>query len=477
VLDKGVLGTGAVFGLQKDTHMTGHQYSLLGSIAPIAQLGWQPFSAWLIVKVPHRILMPSLILGWGIAETLTCLCHDFKGMMACRFFLGLFEAGCLPLFAIMTGKWYRRVEQPIRLSIWYSMNGTATMAAAALSYGLGHIKSDRLYSWQMSVFLELTSMKSLTDDLGSIYLFCGLLTVVTAPVCYYFLDNDISQARFLTPEERLQGVERLRTNNSGDDKIHEFKWNQVWEAALDIKTWLWVVLAILPNLGSALPGVFGPLIIKGFGFSSYTTLLLNIPYGAMTLFVVVLSCSVANRLKIKGAILAAFMIFPVIGCGMLYGLSREARMRPALLVAYYITSFLFAGNPILLAWAVGNTAGQTKRSVTMAFYQAGTSSGALIGPLLFTADQAPEYHPAIGGVLGVFIAMIILIGLQTLNLMRLNRKQAKRRVANGKSEIIVDRSMTTNLNLENRTEQEVMDDRAEVIDMTDKENDEFVYVY
>lgn len=93
--------------------------------------------------------MPSMILGWGIAETLTCLCNDFKSMMACRFFLGLFEAGCLPLFAIITSHWYRRVEQPIRISVWYSMNGTATIGAAALSYGLGHISDDNLRSWQM----------------------------------------------------------------------------------------------------------------------------------------------------------------------------------------------------------------------------------------------------------------------------------------------------------------------------------------
>lgn len=166
MLDKGILGTGAVFGLKADTHMTGSQYSLLGSIAPIAQLGWQPFSAWLIVKVPTRILMPSLIFGWGIAATLTSLCHSFAGMIACRFFLGLFEAGCLPLFAIMTGQWYRRVEQPLRLSIWYSMNGTATMAAAALSYGLGHIKSDKLYSWQMSV-IPAPQHGSVTDYLAA----------------------------------------------------------------------------------------------------------------------------------------------------------------------------------------------------------------------------------------------------------------------------------------------------------------------
>ena len=149
VIDKAVLGTGAVYDLAADAGLVGNQYSMLGTIAPIAQLAWQPFSAWLIVKVPHRILMPTLILGWGIAETCMAACNSFPGLLACRFSLGLFEAGCLPLFTIITGMWYRRVEQPNRVALWYSMNGISTIAASALSYGLGHIKSDVLHPWQM----------------------------------------------------------------------------------------------------------------------------------------------------------------------------------------------------------------------------------------------------------------------------------------------------------------------------------------
>lgn len=151
ILDKSVLGYGATFGLQEDTGLTGNQYSLVGSIAPIAQLAWQPFSSFLIVKVPHKILMPVLCLGWGIAQTCMAACHNFGSLMATRFFLGLFEAGCLPLFSIITSQWYRRAEQPVRIAAWYSTNGLATIVAAALSYGLGHIQSDLLMSWQMYV--------------------------------------------------------------------------------------------------------------------------------------------------------------------------------------------------------------------------------------------------------------------------------------------------------------------------------------
>lgn len=99
--------------------------------------------------VPHRILMPSLCLGWGIAQTAMAACHNYHGLVAARFFLGLFEGGCLPLFAIITSHWYRRAEQPIRVAAWYGTNGIATIVAAALSYGLGHIHSDVLHPWQM----------------------------------------------------------------------------------------------------------------------------------------------------------------------------------------------------------------------------------------------------------------------------------------------------------------------------------------
>lgn len=149
ILDKSVLGYGSIFGLQADTGLVGNQYSFVGSIAPIAQLAWQPFSSILIVKVPHRILMPALILGWGIAQAAMAGCTSYGGLLATRFFLGLFEAGCLPLFSIITSQWYRRAEQPIRVAAWYGTNGVATIIGSALSYGLGHIPSEHIRSWQM----------------------------------------------------------------------------------------------------------------------------------------------------------------------------------------------------------------------------------------------------------------------------------------------------------------------------------------
>ena len=169
ILDKTVLGYGAVFGMQKDAHLTGNQYSLIGSAQPIAQLGWQPFSMILIVKVPHRILMPCMVLGWGIAQACMAASHNFTGLFVTRFFLGIFEGGCLPLFSIITAQWYRRAEQPIRVAAWYGTNGLATIVASVLSYGLGHIPSETIRSWQMCVDTQRVSMKDVFAHEPTVY--------------------------------------------------------------------------------------------------------------------------------------------------------------------------------------------------------------------------------------------------------------------------------------------------------------------
>lgn len=70
----------------------------------------------------------------------------------------------------------------------------------------------------------------------------GLITVATAPILYWRLDNSIIEARFLSPEDRRKGVERLRANNTGVVNT-EFKWRQVVELFLEPKTWLFMAMS------------------------------------------------------------------------------------------------------------------------------------------------------------------------------------------------------------------------------------------
>ncbi|KAK8050904.1 hypothetical protein PG993_002289 [Apiospora rasikravindrae] len=492
ILDKSVLGYAATFGLRESTHLVGDQYSLVSSILSIAQLVSQPFMSWLIVRVPHRVLMPTLIFGWGVAQTTMSASRDFGHLMATRFFLGLFEAGCLPLFGVITSQWYRRAEQPIRIATWYGTNGISTMAASALSYGLGKIQSDRLESWQI------------------IFLFVGLMTVTTAPFVAWKLDADIPSARFLAEADKPKAIERLRANQTGTGSS-EFKWPHVGEMLLEPKTYLWFGMSLLLNAAASVTNTFGPIILNGLGYDKYKTSLLNIPFGAIQWIIIMVSSYAAQRFRVKSVVLVLLTLLPIAGTVMLYVLPRTAAQQTPLLVGYYMLAIMYGVNPIIVTWIVGNTAGTTKKSAVMAIYNAGSSACQIIGPLLFNAKDAPAYLPGLRAVLGIFIALAACAVLQAANLFFLNRLQSRRRVRNGKPAHIKDTSMEDRYEAVGdeddgasravgTAEGGVVDaeagkpsEAAEAVevgggahtrigdnaflDLTDRQNDEFVYIY
>lgn len=344
-----------------------------------------------------------------------------------------------------------RNRQPLRIAAWYGTNGAATIFASALSFGLGHIPSEHLKSWQI------------------IFLFVGLLTVFTAPIVYWKLDSSVASARFLTPHERLQAVERLRANQTGIGSTN-FELSHLQEVVLEPKTYLWIAMALLLNVGASVTNTFGPLILSDLGFDKYITSLLNIPFGAVQLIIILVSCYAAQRCKLKAPVLF-FLVLPVIaGLVTLYAIPRGDTA--PLLGGYYLLAFLFGGNPLIVSWIVGNTAGTTKKSIIMSLYNAGSSAGNIIGPLLFNAKDAPTYFPGLRSTLAIFIALAVVVMLQLANLVFLNRLQSRRRLENGKLAYIQDLSMEDEyraLHDDGRGEQS--------FDLTDGKNDEFVYIY
>lgn len=382
------------------------------------------------------------------------LCHNFTGLIITRLFLGLFEAGCLPLFAVITSHWYRRSEQPFRVALWYGTNGLATMFAASVSYGFGSIKNAAIHEWKI------------------LFLFVGLVTIITAPIVWWYLDSDIPSARFLTEDEKRAAIERVRANQTGTGS-REFKWDHVIEALLEPKSWLFCAITLCLNTGAAVTNTFGPLIIQGMGFTPRIASLLNIPFGAVQLAVILPASWLAHRYRMKSPFLLIIMVPVLTGNVMLYTLPRTNS--GPLLAGYYLFAFLFGGNPLIVSWMISNIGGSTKKSVIMSLYNAGSSAGNIIGPLLFSSTDAPGYHPGLRKVLGVIAAMIAAIVIQIGNLYFLNKLQEKKRVKNGKPAKIHDHSMEHRYTAATEGNEGLMQNA--LLDLTDRKNDEFVYVY
>ncbi|TVY84922.1 putative transporter [Lachnellula suecica] len=463
-LDKSTLSYASVFGLQTDAHLVGQQYSWLGSIVYVAQLVTQPVIAYFLVKLPTGKFAGVMVLCWGIVLSFMAVAKDFKGLITTRFFLGCFEASVGPTFIAITQMWWRRSEQTNRNAAWYAMNGVTNMVGSLLAWGLGHIKSDKLYEYQI------------------IFLACGLLTVVFSVVVYLFMPDSPVDAKFLNEHDKLLAVERLRANQMGVVST-KWKWEHVTESLLDLKTWFWFSLIFSISIISGGITTFGPLIIQGFGFNPFSTILLNIPFGAVQIIATMGGAYLATYLKRKGPVLALLCIPPIAGCVILLCITHVSANRGPLLVGYYLVDcgkVLTSLAPLIYSWSSQNTAGETKKKTTTAIIFIGQSAGNIIGPQLYTKTEAPAYRRGLLSNLVLFIVLIILVILTTLWLALLNKRHSKQRVQVGKSAVIIDRSM---MNSHERTVDGAVSEQIEDTgnkafdDETDLKNEDFIFVY
>ncbi|KAF4620219.1 hypothetical protein G7Y89_g14601 [Cudoniella acicularis] len=437
-LDKSTLSYASVFGLVDDAHLGGQDYSWLGSIVYVAQLVMQPIVAYFLVKLPTGRFAAVMVLCWGIVLSCMAVAKDFKGLLATRFFLGCFEASVAPTFIAITQMWWRRSEQTNRNAAWLAVSSRGVV---------GHIHSSVLHSYQI------------------IFLACGLLTVLFSAVVFLFMPDSPVDAKFLNDQDKLLAVERLRDNQMGVVST-EWKWEHVTESLLDLKTWFWFSLIFSISIPSGGITTFGPLIVNSFGFDSFKTILLNIPFGAVQIIATMGGAALATYFKRKGPVLVLLCIPPIVGSVILLCIPHEQTHRGPLLVGYYLISVYPGISPLIYSWSSQNTAGETKKKTTTAVLFIGQSAGNV---RLLPFDS-----------LILFIVLAVLIALTTLHLMILNKKHASRRVAVGKSAVVIDRSM---MNVQERTANDEDADGSDGLpskafdDETDLKNEDFIFVY
>ncbi|KAK4187361.1 thiamine pathway transporter THI73 [Podospora australis] len=466
-LDKSSLSYVSIFGITTDAKLVGSQYSWLGSILYLAQLVMQPLAAFILVKFPNGKVIAAAIFLWGSSLSLMSVCRDFPSLLGLRFLLGSFEAMIAPSCIAVTQMWWRRSEQTLRTSYWNAMNGITAIVGSLLTYGLGHIESDKMFKYQI------------------VFLFCGLLTVVYAGVVLWLMPDSPMEAKYLTEREKVVAVERLRANQMGVAS-GEWRWDHVRESLWDLKTWCWFVVIVAISIASGGIGTFGSLIVKSFGYTNFEAILFNIPFGAIQFFVIILSGWVATRWKNKGLTIAGVSVLPIVGTIIMLTVPRE--QKGVLLFGYYLVSCMAAITPLIYAWQAQNTGGDTKKKCTSAMVFIGMCTGNVIGPLLYSVDQAPLYRPGLISNLIMFVLVGGLSAIIPFYLMFLNRRHAKRREELGKNAVVVDESMVGKNQMENSkaaemeegggiTKPKALEEDNALRDMTDVKNEDFIYVY
>lgn len=149
------------------------------------------------------------------------------------------------------------------------------------------------------------------------------------------------------------------------------------EALCDVKIWLLALISLVNAIASG--GLsFGSIIIKGFGYTSLQTALMNMPLSFLQAVFTLLGGYASSKLPNSRLIIGSVaMLPPIVGTVLINQLdagNKWGRLVGVWLLAGYPTGFM-----ILLGLLATNVAGSTKKSMASAMVFVMYCVGQIVG--------------------------------------------------------------------------------------------------
>ncbi|KAI3326224.1 major facilitator superfamily transporter allantoate [Xylariaceae sp. AK1471] len=434
-LDKTTLSYASIMGFKTDLNIGVSEYNWVASIFYFGYLVWEWPTNRLLQLLPLAKYSALNVILWGLILATTAAVKNFGGALAVRFFLGAAESAVSPGFVLFTSQWYTKPEQGTRVAWWFSFNGWGQIVGGVVAYGISVGTQQHPLSikgWQL------------------IFLVFGLFTALMGALFLYLMPDSQLNARFLTEHERLMAVERIRVNQQGVGNKH-FKWYQCKEALTDPMIWAFVLFALFANIpNGGITNYFSQLIVS-FGFTPNESLLLGAPGGAVQVITLLSFGYLGRKFKNRILINSAGPLLAIFGLFLIRFLPLENR--GGRLAGYYLYQSSSTGFVCLLSLISSNIAGWTKKTTSAAMYLVAYCVGNIIGPQVFRSSDAPAYHNAITTVLVSFIVAFWTMIFIYFWCRRQNTLKASIRAAPGYSKV----------------------EGQEFMDLTDRENPEFIY--
>ncbi|KAE8416404.1 major facilitator superfamily domain-containing protein [Aspergillus pseudocaelatus] len=368
--------------------LVGNEYTWCSVVFYFGYLAGSVPTSYLMVRLPLGKYVSTSVFLWGGILMCHAACQNYGGLVTARFFLGVGEAAVAPGFGLITGMFYKREEQPARQAAWFIGNCIANIIGGVVAWGIGNSASG-LQSWRL------------------LFLVLGGITSGYALILCLLLPDSPAKASFLSDSERRIAVQRTLQNKTGSTAVtEEFLWDQVIDAIRDPQAWLLILYTFCVNLANGGLTSFSTIIIAGFGYSNFESLLLQMPMGLCQLIFLILTALMATYVQ-SSRIMSMILnvIVAVIGVVLIYTLDESHKVVKLVGLCFVAT---FAANiPLSLSIITSNVAGTTKRSMLSVGLFAAYCVGNIVGPQFFYASQEPVYSSGIeatlcGLALGVF---------------------------------------------------------------------------
>ncbi|KAI8956821.1 MFS general substrate transporter [Daldinia sp. FL1419] len=376
-------------GIKKQLGLSPSQWAWTLSIFSYSYMIFEPTNT-LAMKVfsPSRWMF-ILILGWGISACSSAAAQDFAGMMCVRFAIGLAEAGFYPAVLYHMAFWYKPVEMPQRIAIFYSLGQLSPAVSGLLAYAIGFMDGiGGLAGWRWLFLIE---------GLPAIVLSTGALWLPDYP----------ETARMLTDEERGFLQDRLGIAAPSGRRGHwdfESLNGLVQEPSFYTFSLYWICHGIGGfGVGTALPTVIYEL---GFTTTSNSQLMNIPPYISAFFFLNVLGYFLHKEV-IRPWTAAVAIESAIIVCYIILFTVDNAVVRYIFLIV--AVSCAGSAYPVIWPERIRALRGTVASGLGIGWTNAMAQFSGIAGPHVYSTVFGPSYHASYGICLGFLSLGIVAI--------------------------------------------------------------------
>ncbi|KAJ7599671.1 major facilitator superfamily domain-containing protein [Mycena floridula] len=418
LLDRSNISNAMVAGLPQSLHLTSYDYSLALTITLVPYILIE-IPSGLLIKVIHSInvsqsmiatfnpaiwcSLPAMCYGgpWRVnlngASVRVGLITNKRGLIVCRFFLGLFEGGVQPGLVFYLASFYPRYKLQWRVGVVMSCVAVvaifSSLAAAAIERNMDGFHGRRAWSWIF--ILE-----------GAAGVFCGLLLMLLVP-------RSPRDVRLLSAEEKDQLITTLNSDPAYIPQDHRHAmWKEVVSSCFNVHLWLLSLIAFLVGTGSSGLAYFVPTIVQNLGHKGSDAQLFSAILAAVSAIVSIVISYLSDKYQSRGALLILSATISIAGYALFFATPHALKIRYGAM--FLMNSGTFSIAPTFYSWISNNAVSQTERATNLAMIAISVNAGGILAVWLFGAlSVAPAYSTA---ALTMVIFMCIVLILTIINM-------------------------------------------------------------
>jgi MFS family permease len=382
------------------------------------------FVPYIVFEIPSNILLKKLkpnvwlsgcMFLFGAVSIAQGFVQNYGGLLATRFFLGLFEAGMFPGCFYLIGMWYKRSEAQRRYSFFFSSTTLAGAFGGLLASAIGKMQGIRGYNgWRWIFILE------------------GVLTCVVAIAFYFLIPCFPEDAKWLNQEEREYVKARLQADQGRSAAERKITVRDVGRVFKDYK----VILGGFMYFGMIVPAYgyafFAPSIVKTFGYSPIESQLHSVPPWACAFAFSMAIAFASDIARHRFVFTIAPICVAVAGFAILLGVHDNNKVQYGGM--FLVAMGAYSAMPVIVCWFNMNLGGHHRRAVGTAWQVGFGNIGGIIATYAFLDTEAPRYTKGYA----ICLAFLCLSGLSccmyAVAVTAANRKRDKQPVDVGLTE-------------------------------------------